>query len=553
MRKRGNRETDGVGWLCFFIFSGVLLIGRIGWPVTVWAASAPVTICHQIPFGAHSGALVVSGSSITVMLCVQNNDQTGRRIDFEMTVPPPLAPATRDPDLTVLQTAGGWVLKARPRVEVAGEKWFTTLPIEIPEKTPAGNYTFYSTASVADAAGGATVEQRNQLQIVSTADLAELFSFGPLVVPTNEMGERDPRQQAATILLRRHAARFWERMTAPDDPNKTGGTKPAAFAALRITSRAALPATLMVRLDILDPLSQRVAPGFEIPYAEEHGIYAGGSGIYQILTIAAGGTQTAVLPIHTNDALVLPGTYVARAGVSLFGSDLRCGQREATVQVSAGRLFPALATLFSLATAVFGVLFFTLRRRAFFDLPARILILIAFFGAVTFAVVNIPGTLLLHAAHVILGPLSFLITGFFYEVIFYMLMTALLVLIPRFGALSLAIAVRFLMSAFILGEFSPLSLLYYPTMAVVLEGAAWLSGLTRRPHSQRVLVCAVVFGLGDALLSLVFFNLSMFFYRLYYAGWYIAAYALINGFGFTCLAVPFGFRLGRRLKEAAHV
>lgn len=553
MRGHGDREMGRDEWASLFIFCGLLFMGCIGWPVTLRAASAPVAICHQIPFGAHHNALVASGSDLTAMLCLRNNDQIGRRIDFKMTIPPPLVPLTRDPDLTVRKTPRGWVLKARPRLEVAGEKWFTTLQIRIPDKTPPGTYTFLSRASAAGGTGGPAVEGRNRLQVVSAADLADLFTFGPLVVPTNEMGERDPRQQAATILLRRHAARFWERLTAPDDPNKTAGMKPAAFAALRIKSRAALPATLMVHLDILDPLSQQVAPGFEIPYAEEHGIYAGGSGIYQILSIPAGGTETAVLPIHTNDALVMPGTYTARARVSLLGSDVRCGQREETVQVAAGRLFPFLATGFSLGTAVFGVLFFTLRRRTFFDLPARTLILIAFFGAVTFAVVNIPGTLLFHAAHVILGPLSFLVTGFFYEVIFYLLMTALLVLIPRFGALSLAVAVRFLMSAFILGEFSPLSLLYYPTMAVVLEGAAWLSGMTRRPHSQRVLVCAVVFGLGDALLSLVFFNLSMFFYRLYYAGWYITAYAMINGFGFTCLAVPFGFRLGRRLKEAAHV
>jgi hypothetical protein len=543
----------GAGWSCFLMFCGVLLVGGAEWPAPVRAASAPVAICHQIPFGAHSGALVASGSRITVMLCLQNNDQTGLRVDSEMTIPPPLKPVARDSDLTALQTPKGWVLRARPRLEVAGEKWFTTLQIEIPDKAPLGTYTFLSRASVADGAEESTVEQRNRLQVVSATDLAELFTLSPLMVPTNEMGERDPKQQVATILLRRHAVRFWERLTTPDDPNKTAGTKPAAFAALRITSRAALPATLMVRLDILDPVSKRVAPGFEIPYAEEHGIYAGGSGIYQILSIPAGGTETAVLPIHTNDALVLPGIYTARAGVSLFGSDVRCGRREETVQVASGRFFPALATGFSLATAVFGVLFFAVRRRSFFTLPARTLILIAFFGAVTFAVVNIPGTLLFHAAHVILGPLSFLVTGFFYEVIFYLLMTALLVLIPHFGALSLAIAVRFLMSAFILGEFSPLSLLYYPTMAVVLESAAWLSGITRGTHPPRILVCAVTFGLGDALLSLVFFNLSMFFYRLYYAGWYIGAYALINGFGFTCLAVPFGFRLGRRLKEAAHV
>lgn len=531
----------------------VLSLWLLSLPTAAQAASAAVDICHQIPFGSHASALVPSGTAITALLCLQSRVQAERSITFELTVPPPLVPLPRDPALTAVQTPKGWVLKGAIRLGVAGEKWFATVKIKIPEKTPAGTYAFFSRASVTDGAAFPAVEQRTFLQVVSAAELADLFTFGPLMLPSNEMGEPDPRQQVNTVLLRRHSVRFWERLMEPDDPNKMTGTKPAAFAAVRIKSRAALAATLMVRLDILDPASGRMAPGFEIPYAEEHGIYADGSGIYQILSIPAGGEETAVLPIYTNEVQALPGTYTAHVRVSLFGSDLSFHQNKKNLQVAATRLLPALATFFSLVTALCAVLFFIVRRRRFFALPARSLILIAFFGAVTFAVVNIPGTLLFHAAHVILGPLSFLITGFFYEVIFYLLITALLVLIPHFGALSLVVAVRFLMSAFILGEFSPLSLLYYPTMAVVLETAAWFAGLTRLPQNHRIFVSAIIFGLGDAVLSLVFFNLNMFFYRLYYATWYIAAYVVINGFGFTCLAVPFGFRLGRRLKEATYV
>jgi len=535
---------------------GTFIVLMLCWPALPASAqtvSTPIAICHQIPFGSHTSALVPSGTSITALLCLQNRVQAKRRITFELTVPPPLVPLPQDPALTALQTPKGWVLKGVVRLRVSGEKWFTTLQIKIPANTPPGSYTFFSRASVSGAASFPAMEQRTTLQVVSAAELADLFTFGPLMLPSNEMGEPEPRQQANTVLIRRHKVRFWQRLMEPDDPNKMTGTKPAAFAAIRIKSRAAHPATLMVRLDILDPTSGKVVPGFEIPYAEEHGIHADGSGIYQILFIPAGGEETAVLPIYTNDAYVLPGTYTAQVRAALLGSDLSFYQSKETLQVVAARFLPALATLLSLVTAFFGILFFFVRRRRFFALPARALILIAFFGAVTFAVVNIPGTLLFHAAHVILGPLSFLITGFFYEVVFYLLITAMLVLIPHFGALSLVVAVRFLMSAFILGEFSPLALLYYPTMAVVLETAAWLSGLTRSPQNYRILVCATIFGLGDALLSLVFFNLSMFFYRLYYATWYIAAYVIINGFGFTCLAVPFGFRLGRRLKGATNV
>lgn len=184
------------------------------------------------------------------------------------------------------------------------------------------------------------------------------------------------------------------------------------------------------------------------------------------------------------------------------------------------------------------------------------LILIALFGTVIFAVVNIPGTILFNVAHVLLGPFSFFLTGFFYEVIFYLLLISLLVLIPRTGVVTLAIMVRFLMSSFILGEFSPVSFLYYPTMAVVLEGAVYLSGISKESRNfskRRIMVAAVTLGLADAYLSFVSFNLSMLFYRLYYANWYIGIYIVINGFLFTFLAVPFGFSLGKRLRAVSIV
>ena len=532
----------------------MLLFGLFLAPSPAGSSPAPpVTLCNQIPFGTHADALVSSATRLTAMLCLQNSTQSKRRLDFELLVPPPLVPVSEDPALTTMETPEGWRLTRSVPLEVAGEKWFATLGFAIPPGTPPGNYTFVTRVTDADAPLTPVVQQNNVLQVVSEPELADLFTISPLSLPTNEMGEADSRRQPGTLLLRRHVIRFWQRLMEPDDPNKMAGTKPAAHCAVRIKSRASHPVTLMVRLDVLDQASGRLAPGFEIPFAEEHGIYAGDSGIHQILLIPAGGEETAILPLYTNDAQVLPGTYATRVKVSLFGGDVNFYQGQEPLRVADARLAPALATAFSLAIALAGMLVVIARRRQVFALPARSLILIAFFGAVTFAVVTIPGTLLFHAAHVILGPLSFLVTGFFNAVIFYILIIALLLLIPHFGAMSLMIAVRFLMSAFILGEFSPLSLLYYPTMAVLLEAAAWLSGMTGQRPKRSIPITAAIFGLGDAFLGLIFFNLSMFFYRLYYADWYIATYVLINGFAFTCLAVPFGFRLGRRLKGATHV
>jgi hypothetical protein len=62
---------------------------------------------------------------------------------------------------------------------------------------------------------------------------------------------------------------------------------------------------------------------------------------------------------------------------------------------------------------------------------------------------------------------------------------------------------------------------------------------------------AFVFGSGDALISYISFNLSIFVYRLYYAEWYILAYVFISGFIYTIIAVPLGLKMGFRLRSVA--
>jgi hypothetical protein len=207
-----------------------------------------------------------------------------------------------------------------------------------------------------------------------------------------------------------------------------------------------------------------------------------------------------------------------------------------------------------------------LKRKYFLRLKTRELITIALFGTIIFAVVNVPGTLLWRLAHIFLGPFSFFITGFFHEIIFYMLLTSLVVLIPKPGAITLVIIIKSLMSDLLFGGFSATSFLNMGATALILEAAYYLCGLTRsvtedsraqttaqsgysRPgvSRQTVWITALVCGLGDMLISYINFNIFMLLYRLYYATWYIAVYLLVSGFLYTVIAVPLGFTLSRRL------
>ena len=41
----------------------------------------------------------------------------------------------------------------------------------------------------------------------------------------------------------------------------------------------------------------------------------------------------------------------------------------------------------------------------------------------------------------------------------------------------------------------------------------------------------------------------MFFYRLYYADWFIALYMLVNGILYSSIGAWMGYRMGEKLKQ----
>ena len=60
---------------------------------------------------------------------------------------------------------------------------------------------------------------------------------------------------------------------------------------------------------------------------------------------------------------------------------------------------------------------------------------------------------------------------------------------------------------------------------------------------------ALLHALADALLAFVSLNMSMFFFRLFYADWYIWMYVTVSGFLYTLIAVPLGIRIGTGLRR----
>ena len=169
----------------------------------------------------------------------------------------------------------------------------------------------------------------------------------------------------------------------------------------------------------------------------------------------------------------------------------------------------------------------------------------------------VPSTLFLNLIRAVLGPISVLLTGLINETLYYALLTALLIYISGApeaatrhdgkgsGVILLVSAVRLLLSGVTFGLFTPMAIVYTGTSVLLLEtGFLFVRG-------RNILAWAVVLGLCDAIAVYVDFQLSILFYRLFYADWYIVLRILIEGFAYTFIGVLLGAKLGRGLWRVA--
>jgi hypothetical protein len=149
-----------------------------------------------------------------------------------------------------------------------------------------------------------------------------------------------------------------------------------------------------------------------------------------------------------------------------------------------------------------------------------------------------------------LGPLGFLVDGLLSEYVFYALLTALLMMVPRQGVAALAISVRFLMGGILLGMFTPVGLLHSAVSAIALEAALFITLLSirKRTDSGIPLLSVFLFALANAGVSWVSFQLSIVLFRLHYADWFVALSVLVGGLLYALAGAATGRRLGQRLR-----
>ena len=132
-----------------------------------------------------------------------------------------------------------------------------------------------------------------------------------------------------------------------------------------------------------------------------------------------------------------------------------------------------------------------------------------------------------------------------------MLVVALLVLFRAPGVLTLMYFVKYMLAGLMFGHFTPLGLLSMCVNVAILETLLYLSGFYRKEELSKgyMLFICLLMGVGDALVTFVNMEQMMFFYRLYYADWYLALYMLVNGLVYSSIGAWLGAKTGSKLQQ----
>ncbi len=530
----------------------------------VQKVTAPRVTTHgnldiAIPYGAASEnvqkALMLYGSEMTATILVTNGN-VPTTFDLKLWLPS---------TLTVVRLPTDWksevinqktCLFTTGRLRIASEVWYRELVLKTAEVNATGGQEISGAVRFTTDTGQTWKQQAKvQLQLATVPEIAERLSIESIEMPTDATGTADPTQRENTISYARPLFRWFG--TPQTDPYQ-----PITYQTVRLRNAGKETIHVVVSSTNIDMKSGEIIPFLAPPETTD-----GGSHRSVAFASLPGGVITDIpLPIYFHPVYIkqenrpeqaTPGEYARDINVKVWGSDATILREKRPLHL----IVPNRQALFISLLAIIGssigfALVLRFHKRIFAGFTTKQVIVIALFGTTVFVTVIVPSTLFLNLIHAILGPFSVLLTGLINETLYYALLTALLIYIhgdpegstrdnKGSGVILLVSAVRLLLSGVTFGLFTPVAIIYTGTSVLLLETGFLL---VRR---RNIVAWAVVLGLCDAIAVYVDFQLSILFYRLFYADWYIVLRVLIEGFAYTFIGVLLGARLGRGLWRVA--
>ena len=377
----------------------------------------------------------------------------------------------------------------------------------------------------------------------------EAIEVADWAMPTDESGRHSPGQPSEQIVMPNpvwdRLARWWG-----ISPGYIDSSAPYAYQTVLLSNNSPHTAGLLVTSEILNPDTHEQAPYFDPPFWESTG---GTNQVVAFVQAGPGKTAPCVLPIHVDPATPA-GLYQRRIVVTPLGSDRILAMREAPLGVV--RTKPLFSTWVAFITVLSagwlgGLLVFY--RRLVRALGVRALVLLSLLGSLQFCF-TFAGGWVSSILYAVLGPFNCLVGGFLTEVLTYLFVTAILYLLPRVGAMTLAGLVSYLMGGILFGSFGLTDLLFVGSAIAFREVLLFAFRVTHMgtpspPRPPAFVAMAVALGLADAASTFTNLALSGVFYRLFYANWYIVMNVTVTGFLYTVIGVYLGRNLAISLRK----
>ena len=520
------------------------------------------------PASTQKASLVLQGIEMTATVLVRNGLEAPVTFQVVLQVPAsfrvlPHNPVWNSevkedaPNPSAIEEA---VLSYRSSGEftVESEVWYSQLTLKIPDEPLPKNAQVRGRVFFENTSGDQWERSvTTPLRSASLDEIAGQLRIEDITMPTGPSGASDPRQRRDTISYPRPLlgglGKWFGAKAGPTDEYQ-----PVAYQTVHLHNRGQETVHAIVASMNRDTQNGEPVPFLSPPDA----VNAGTNRSLAFVSLTGESTTSVPLPIYLNPLsqqhqdFTGAGQYERAIEVKLWGSDATALHATRPLLIVTPNLHALLVT--SLVTVVTGLgigLLLCFHSQLFTRFSTKQLILISLFGTTIFIAVNVPSTLLTNLISALLGPISSLVTGLINEMLYYALLTSLLMLIPKFGVITLVTAVRLLLGGVTLGLLTPTILLHAVTAVLLLEvGFQITRKITLNSGAiggANLPILALIFGLCDAFTVYIDFQLSMTLYRLFYADWYILTRILVDGFTYTFIGVLLGKRLGSGLWRVA--
>lgn len=496
---------------------------------------------------------VIPGGQTAALFSIEHRGLSDTTVTVTISLPPGFSPAGSQENWEVTKQADRYFLTRDMLLPGGYSQWYDLLSLQVAADLPPGRYTAAVTA-------GDNTQQIPVTVGAGTGDAAVPVTLAGMVLPLDKDGKTDDRVGRNVLVLRDRQWDYYKNLFIGKGASnqEIEAIHPVTHLGVDIVNPAGVQKLVIVTVHLLDAGRQPVS-GLFTPGATNEDVDGGaldGHKEYLEMFTALNGDsrQRLQLPVYADERNLTGGDYILRAELSDGVKAPLLYEVPLTIIKKDNK---ALIVVSSAALAVLTGLLLSLKRlrRVLAVLKTRWLVTIALFGAAAFAVVNVPSTLLNDFFHILLGPFGFLITGLFSSIFLYMMVVALVILIPQPGVVALMTVVRMLLGMLAFGQISPIGLLSYGLHALLLElliyGSGMYGWLQQREDNpipwDKIALLAVSCAVADTIAAYVSLQAMAFLYRMYYAAWYIALVLLFNGFIYTIIGAACGTALGKRL------